>query len=300
MMLNKPVRQSSLYDAIITVQNQVDVQPLQIETVKPETGKLLGRVLFVDDNLINHYVGEEMLSVLGLDFEIATNGHEALAARKNGSFDLILMDCQMPIMDGFEATRQIRKFEGGESSERITIIALTANAMQGDRDRCLQAGMDDYLAKPYNLESLFGKLSRWLPSPDDASQSVSQSAEVIVPEKDTQSKLIDIAKFKETKQMMAKKMPIVVSAFFDSGRENVALMKQGLLDENPQVVGSASHALKGNSAIVGAQQLYATCDKLELLCREGEVVQLGGFVSEISEIFEQSMVEIEHQMDTKI
>ncbi|HEC04681.1 MAG TPA: response regulator, partial [Thiothrix sp.] len=162
LMLTKPIRQSFLYDAIATVQNEKILSRGQPEVAKVEITKLMGNVLLVDDSRVNQYVGKETLLKLGLDFEIAINGEEAVIARKKNNFDVILMDCQMPIMDGFEATREIRKYESEKNKKPVIVIALTANAMQGDRDKCVEAGMNDYLSKPYTVESLYQQLSTYL------------------------------------------------------------------------------------------------------------------------------------------
>jgi len=119
------------------------------------------RILLVEDNLVNQRVALAVLRKLGLTPELAINGLEACAAAQDRTFDLILMDCQMPEMDGFEATRRIREREAGAG--HVPILAMTANAMSGDRERCLEAGMDDYLAKPIAILDLKEALMRWLP-----------------------------------------------------------------------------------------------------------------------------------------
>ena len=169
LALNKPVRQALLYDAIATVQNEYNDCAVKekLTVVTPETHELTGNILLVDDSRVNQYVGKETLSKLGLDFEVATNGQEALDMYKQGNFDVILMDCQMPIMDGFEATRQIRLYEKETNSPRVSIIALTANAMQGDHENCVAVGMDDYLSKPYTSETLFARLAAHLVTEDN-------------------------------------------------------------------------------------------------------------------------------------
>jgi signal transduction histidine kinase/CheY-like chemotaxis protein len=118
-----------------------------------------GIVLVVEDNAVNRKVAVTMLTKLGYATEVATNGQDAIKALDRGQYQLVLMDCQMPVMDGFEATRLIRQQRQG--LERVPIIALTANAMEGDRERCLDAGMDDYLSKPLQLLDLKLKLEAW-------------------------------------------------------------------------------------------------------------------------------------------
>ncbi len=120
------------------------------------------RLLLAEDNLVNQHVAQAILRKLGLKADLAVNGKEAVDAVLAQDYDLVLMDCQMPEMDGFQATRQIREQE--TSARRVPILAMTANAMQGDRERCLECGMDDYLAKPVTLDGLKNALHRWLPA----------------------------------------------------------------------------------------------------------------------------------------
>jgi PAS domain S-box-containing protein len=120
------------------------------------------RLLLAEDNLVNQHVAMAVLKKLGLRADLAANGREAVEAVQAKDYDLVLMDCQMPEMDGFQATRRIREQEG--AARRVPILAMTANAMQGDRERCLESGMDDYLPKPVTLDSLKNALRRWLPA----------------------------------------------------------------------------------------------------------------------------------------
>jgi CheY-like chemotaxis protein len=117
--------------------------------------------LLVEDNEVNQTVGRVMLGRLGLEVSLANNGREALAAIDQACYDLVFMDCQMPEMDGYEATRSLREKERAAGSPRLPMIALTANAMIEDHERCLAAGMDGYLAKPVRLEGLCELLERW-------------------------------------------------------------------------------------------------------------------------------------------
>jgi PAS domain S-box-containing protein len=146
------------------------VEPVRPAEPRPAQGPEAGasgsrpvlRVLLAEDNLVNQKVAQAMLRKLGVEADVATNGLEALDALLGVSYDLVLMDCQMPEMDGFEASRRIRDRERG--SRRIPIVAMTANAMVGDRERCLESGMDDYIPKPVRMEDLRRALGRWLPA----------------------------------------------------------------------------------------------------------------------------------------
>ena len=123
---------------------------------------LAGSVLLVEDNELNAALARELLQLMGLDVTVAANGMEGVAATRVKRFDLILMDCQMPVMDGYEATRAIRAEEGGQGVRRVPVVAVTANALAGDREKCLAAGMDDYLAKPYRAAQLRAKVALWI------------------------------------------------------------------------------------------------------------------------------------------
>ncbi len=125
-------------------------------------GQLSGKVLLVEDNPVNLMVAQRLLSLLGLRCDTAENGEQALEKMTLERYDLILMDCQMPVLDGYSATRQWRRREAAEGGRRLPIIAMTANAMAGDRQKCLDAGMDDYLSKPVTRGQLEETLSRWL------------------------------------------------------------------------------------------------------------------------------------------
>lgn len=164
-VLNKPVRSLELREVLVRVSGVDRQEPSAAKLPGGEEKKLPlagKRVLLVEDNPVNQLICREMLGQLGLVVEIAGNGREALRALENKCFDLALMDCQMPEMDGYEATRAIRERERGERRTRLPIVALTANAMPGDREKCLETGMDDYMVKPFQYKELKTLLGRWL------------------------------------------------------------------------------------------------------------------------------------------
>jgi len=312
LMLNKPIRQSFLYDAISTTQKLDLIEKKVMSPLSPEGEKLTGRILFVDDNLVNQIIGKEILSKLGLDVKVVSNGQEALNARMHNDFDAIFMDCQMPVMDGFEATRQIRLFETKMESNRnkVTIIALTANAMQGDREKCLRVGMDDYLAKPYTSQDIFEILSSCLPTAQSSlkettqtktEQSITAVNKVPVTLLTSHTDIIDIidvidvidiAKFEETREMMGESMGLIVNAFEESGASNITEMKNHFAAENYEGLRNSVHALKSSSATLGAQKLYKICNDTESKCRRGETDNIGSLVETISTLFDKSQLTI--------
>ncbi|MFY8326961.1 ATP-binding protein [Pseudoalteromonas sp. ZZD1] len=165
----KPLTPSDLFDSLANdkfiEQQQNNILPLAaINSPSPSSSSEI-KILLVEDNKVNQVVASALLKQAGINFDIAENGLEAIDKLKNNTtspYKLLLMDCQMPEMDGYQATQAIRQGEAGEEYRNVTIIALTANAMQGDRDKCLAAGMSDYLTKPLDFDALNPKLDHWL------------------------------------------------------------------------------------------------------------------------------------------
>jgi two-component system, sensor histidine kinase and response regulator len=160
--LTKPVRSSELFDCLITSLNEGSGRE-EIEQPSPTpgvSGECRGTILLVEDNKVNQLVGTKVLESLGYAFAIANNGAEGVRAFEAGEYDAVLMDCQMPEMDGYEATAEIRRLEADMS--HIPIIAMTAAAMEGDRERCIAAGMDDFITKPVRLDAVSTALERWV------------------------------------------------------------------------------------------------------------------------------------------
>jgi CheY-like chemotaxis protein len=166
--LTKPVRHAQLYACLRLVMGQAPDLPSGPESLvtrhhaREAAARNRGRILVVEDNVVNQKVAVRLLENLGYKADVAANGLEAIDALHRLPYDVVLMDCQMPELDGFEATRRIRELEERrEIKGHIPIVALTANALQEDRERCLHAGMDDYMSKPINVEQLACILAQW-------------------------------------------------------------------------------------------------------------------------------------------
>jgi len=166
--LTKPVKQSALLTEILTLvgsesDEQTPIHPgEEYERIElPSSFRKSCRILLVEDNAVNQRIGAALVRRAGYQCEIANNGKEALAALDSIPFDLVLMDCQMPTLDGYETTRRWRNRER-RSGQHIPILAMTANALEGDREKCLEAGMDDYMSKPVVSERLYMKIAHWL------------------------------------------------------------------------------------------------------------------------------------------
>ena len=167
--LSKPVHGRELARALDAVVRGVGAG--RADTASRASDPLRGHVLVAEDHPVNQENAREMLALLGLEVSIVDDGHKALEAAITGGFDLVLMDWQMPEMDGLEAVRRIREHEATTGSARLPVVAVTANALDGDRETCLAAGMDDYVSKPFRLAALRDVLSRWLDAPSSGVSS---------------------------------------------------------------------------------------------------------------------------------
>jgi signal transduction histidine kinase/CheY-like chemotaxis protein len=183
--LTKPVLRDVLHESIkvvMGVRDPVEKGTFVTRHTVGEKRKIGGQILLVEDNLANQEVTRAMLSVFGCEVDVAENGQEGLDAIAVREYDLVLMDCHMPVMDGYAATRALRAREKEMGGKHLSVVALTAAAMQGDQDLCLAAGMDDYLTKPFTIRKLGEKISKWIPvETKDSGGPVESQAESAVP-----------------------------------------------------------------------------------------------------------------------
>ncbi len=195
--LTKPARQSELYNALVALMKDAPTTCLTLADPSvsiAHSDALRGHVLVAEDHPVNQEMALEMLEVMGLTADAVENGCAAVAAVSHTHYDLVLMDCQMPEMDGFAATAEIRQLEKTrEAPNRLPIIALTANALQGDRERCLEAGMDDYLSKPFQSQQLYKVLRRWVVEAPNGGLRTAETRDLLETDADSLLKLPDSA-----------------------------------------------------------------------------------------------------------
>ncbi|MBF0339797.1 MAG: response regulator [Magnetococcales bacterium] len=253
---------------------------LDNEAIRTEV-TFVGKVLLVEDTFVNQQVASSMLKQMGLEVEIARDGEEGVAKAVTGRPDVILMDMQMPLMDGLEATRQIREWEArrGHSGEPVPILAMTANALSGDRERCLESGMNDYLVKPVLWETLAAKLAQWLPLRDGGGVAPSPVGWDGPPAQDD-SLVLDPAvleRFWHSMKAVPGTFTLVIEEFLAGSPNLLESIDRGGKEGEPDVVRAAAHALKSNSATVGALALSGLCARIEKAARErdaGMAVQI--------------------------
>jgi CheY-like chemotaxis protein/HPt (histidine-containing phosphotransfer) domain-containing protein len=300
--LSKPVRQSHLYDSLMTVMSAPGDDPQRHSTADADHPggdvRFQGRVLLVEDNRINQEVARDMIAMLGCRVDVANNGCEALGALARDDYDLVFMDCQMPEMDGYAATRAIREQEaaGNGNGAHLPIVALTAHAMDGDREKCLAAGMDDYLTKPFQLDALIAMLGRWLPSSPEASapprgngaETVARVDESAAEESSLgtdgdgrptavtpkcasspiDAKTLDNLRALE-RQGAAGIVEKAIRYYLEDAPKLMETLREALSSADSQAVANAAHSLKASSANLGALRLAKLSSDLEKAGRAG-------------------------------
>lgn len=252
------------------------------------------RILLAEDNLVNQEVGRSMLETFGCSVDIAQNGAEALQLLDSRDYDLVFMDCQMPMMDGYEATREIRKKEQSGSAH-IPIIAMTAHAMTGDREVCLAAGMDDYLSKPFSLLQLSRKLDRWLAgsppfhSKDEGHQQ-DKSISTGEPSTSRDGGCIDYGVLGELEKLACwrstNKLSQLIRIYLKNAPAQIAGLRSDFQTGDMEALTAAAHTLVASSATLGALRLSDLCREAEQLARDDNLEKLGAVVSRIEAEYE--------------
>jgi len=221
---------------------------------------LKGKILLVEDILINQKVALGLMADCGLDIDVANNGEEALQQYSENKYELILMDCQMPVMDGFEATKIIR-----ETNNNIPIIAVTANALSSDREKCELAGMSDYLAKPFNRQQLMDILSRWLDQTKTEPETMSEepTTETI---SDSES-ILNFELLSTMKNAIGAVFDELIPAYIEQSDEMINNMNNLLENDDMQTLERHAHSMKSSSLNVGAEKLSEIALVVEEMCR---------------------------------
>lgn len=247
------------------------------------------RVLVVEDNEINRQVITIYLRMWGCECVFADNGKQAVDAAAGGGFDAILMDCLMPVMDGYQATEVIRNIERAKKSMRIPIIAMTANAMQGDRDACINAGMDDYISKPFNEDEAVEVISRWL------TPMVAMKKEIAAPVH-TDIDSFDEASFDKLAAMLGDNTPLLqefVTTYLHTSEQYIKDMISAVQNrDNAQMLMSV-HSLKSGSASMGCMRLSQLCGDAQSMLRNADKFVGGEMAKLIIEEYKESSALLE-------
>jgi two-component system, sensor histidine kinase and response regulator len=257
--LTKPVRQSHLYDAISMMMGSPEEAHLVTRhTLGEERARVRARLLLAEDNAVNQKVAVKMLESLGYRVDVAANGLEAVEALSRVPYAAVFMDCHMPEMDGYEATEEIRRREKGMT--HTPIIALTAGAMKGDREKAIEAGMDDYLPKPVKREDLDSMLQQWVSREDATVPTGTQERGSYTQEEDSLDHTV-IASLRELGD--SDLLSELTQMFLEEVPERLEALQEAVDKGDEQTIQRIAHTLKGSSGNMGARQMSRLCLDLE-------------------------------------
>ncbi|MBI3228915.1 MAG: response regulator [Burkholderiales bacterium] len=309
-VLTKPVSPSTLLDAILAAfGKEVVYRPRKEERLAEARAAALAvrgaYLLLVDDNEVNQEVGLEVLREIGVKLDIANNGEEAIAKIIANDYDGVLMDCQMPVMDGYEATRRLRKMA---RTKDLIIIAMTANALVGDKEKCLDAGMNDFVAKPIDVDQLYCTLARWIKPKHDlasmfasgsseistsAAPSVSQDAPSVAANTATPTtppSLPNIANL-DLNAALARvggNLPLLIKLlqkFAHSQADWVTRLSVALAERDLELAQREAHTMKGLAGNIGAVQLQQAVARLEMQIKDQNLDQMAPNSTSGSDLF---------------
>jgi two-component system sensor histidine kinase/response regulator len=297
--LVKPVRQSHFYDCLAAVVGPEGREGGAVGEERDAAGHIItrhtlaerarrrARILLAEDNLVNQKVAIKALEKLGYSADTANDGAQALQATRERRYDLILMDVQMPVMDGMEATRQIRDAHSGSLNPAVTIVALTAHAMAGDKERCLNMGMDDYLAKPIKAAELQEVISKWL-TVGPAGQESELLPEILRVQKVPAAPVFDEKVLLDLLEGDHESAREIAVQYLDDVGGQVSALREAIQAGNFESVRNRAHQLKGASASVGAEAMRFCAADIEKKAAGGSLSD-----GEKSSI----VAELEHQLN---
>ncbi|MGB3511529.1 MAG: response regulator [Microcoleaceae cyanobacterium] len=285
--ISKPVKQSILFNTIVNIfaslkhlYQKPSAKQIKIDETLAE--KLPLKILLAEDNLINQEFAMAILKKMGYKIDLVNNGKDAILACKQQNYDIVFMDIQMPEMDGLEATRGIIKELPSET--RPKIIAMTANAMQDDKDECLQAGMDDYVSKPVKIQLIQQMLEKWGKQETNSDTDITTSTRQII---DPNAMIISLA---ATKPELVKKM---THLYLDQeGPRRLAEIKQAIAEGNAKGLKYSAHTLKGGSASLGVVGVVEVCRQLEVKAKNQNFANIDRLVQLLEQRYEEARQEL--------
>jgi signal transduction histidine kinase/DNA-binding response OmpR family regulator len=301
--LVKPVHQGDLYQGLLNTLKSAPELPVTETTAtsSPLAENISARILLVEDNLTNQEVARLMLEAFGCSVHIANNGLEALEAVQKNSYDLVMMDCMMPEMDGYQATRRLRKLQQAGSLPYFPIVALTANAIKGDREKCLNAGMDGYLAKPFSAESLLTTIQDWVASAADITLDELAAGE---PEEsnDQQESVLNTHVLATIRDLTSGEDPeffaSIIELYYENTQELLEKLEQYWESGDIDAINATAHAIKSSSSQIGAQSLAQLCGEVEVEARSQRYDTSGQALADIKKTFADTYSALNNYLET--
>ncbi len=295
--LSKPFHQSDLYNALQQLAgleaNSLPEHLITRHSVREQTPHFDAKVLVVDDNLTNQAVACGMLAKYNIDADIAENGQIALEKLTAIDYDLVFMDCQMPVLDGYAATQKIRDLSSSVSNHEVSIVAMTANAMQGDREKCMAVGMNDFISKPVNPITLRQKLEKWLaahlitPLTEEAEPSPTIQTSSDEAEAHDEAIVFDYEALSERMMDDAELIATVVEAFLDDMPAQIKQLQQHIEQQQWPEATAQGHKLKGSAANIGALAFSQLAQQIEAAGKADEYSAIPEILPKIHDAFEQ-------------
>ncbi len=289
--ITKPVRRSQLFNVIASVLGLESRLPFHEMSAPPASDSWLAaaglRALVAEDNAVNQRVVAAMLGRLGFRVDVVGDGNEAVAAAVHLPYDIVLMDCQMPHLNGYEATAEIRRRE--RAGVRVPIVALTASAMAGEEERCLAAGMDAYVAKPVRIEDLGEILRSLLVAPAEA--LAPPEPPEVGPRRGTAD--LDPAVFEGIRALGDDLLASIVADFRRGTPDDIARLQQGLADADAEVAARAAHRVKGTCLMLGAARMGGVAADIESAARDSDLCRAGQLVPALERSFLDLMATLE-------
>ena len=310
-LLAKPVRQQQLYESLCDAISEFTTEPATTNRV--HRIQFNAKVLLAEDNPVNQEVAIGLLLMIGCRVDVANNGIEAINMATDNQYDLILMDCHMPELDGFMATSGIRDLEAEQQAKRTPIIALTADVQKGIIDRCIDAGMDDYLSKPFNQDRLSATLSNWLKVKEDIDNHKKNNIDNIKKEDALDVKVSDFSNILDKESIdqlkslsLSTGRDIIgksINFFIEQSPEKVRFLVSSEKDSEYENIRLTAHSLKSASANLGALKFSNICQKIEdaALREDDDVIslniesltqQLPNIISVLSEVITTTEIKL--------
>jgi len=302
--LTKPIRKVQLHDCLALAlglnekSEEVALEQFITRHTIAESHKRRLRILLADDNLTNQQVAIAILEKLGYQADAVANGKEVLAALKDTPYDLVFMDCQMPEMDGYETTRRIRQAQSGVINSDKPVIAMTAHVMKGEREKCLSAGMNDYITKPVSPQVIAETLERWLAQQEETGEKNETGKEL----KDQVSSLQagsstsikpQVSPIFDRKALLNRLMgdedlaATVIEGFLDDMPKQIKAMKPFIEQGQADQSGAQAHKIKGASANIGGETLRKVAYEMEKAGKVGDAAALAQLMPALEQAFEE-------------
>ncbi len=292
--LTKPVKSTKLHDCLLTVlgisSDAAGGKMVTRHSLKDDRGRRF-RILLAEDNAINQKVALKILDKLGYSADAVADGAEALKSLETIPYDLVLMDCQMPVVDGYEATRAIRDAGSAVRNRTVPIIAMTANAMKGDRERCLEAGMNDYISKPVSPSELAEVIGKWLSICAD--EKVKEAEEPVKEEVSSRGGVLDREALLERLMGDEDLMTDVLREFLENTPALISKLRKALEAGDDEEARGLAHTLKGSAANLSANILMGFAAEAETALRAGNPGRAKALMEEIEEAFGELKAEVE-------